>query len=136
MNKKDLIAIRDFQEADKDFIFATWLRGLRYGNSWFELIDSVIYYKVYHDAIDFILNNPKITIKVACLKDDPEVILGYTVYKGPRLDWVFVKKAWRKIGIAKSLIPKDISSVTHITNVGLSILKKHKNVRFNPFDIN
>lgn len=135
MNKKDLIDIRDVVEADRGFIFATWLRGLRYGNSWFELIDSVVYFKVYHDAIEHILNKPNITIKVACLKEDPEVILGYSVYKDNRLDWVFVKKAWRSIGIAKSLVPPSVHTVTHITNVGLSILKKHQNVRFNPFDV-
>ena len=133
MNKKDLITIRDGKPEDQGFIFATWLRGLRYGNSWFELIESVVYFKVYHDFIESILLRPTTTIKVACLKDDPEVILGYAVYSGPTLHWVFVKKAWRSIGIAKSLVPTNTTIVTHMTNVGLSILKKHKNVHFNPF---
>lgn len=133
MNKKDLITTRDGTPEDHGFIFATWLRGLRYGNSWFELIESVVYFKVYHDLIENILGRPHITIKVACLKEDPEVILGYSVYSGTKLEWVFVKKAWRSIGIAKSLVPADTKVVTHMTNVGLSILKKHKNVVFNPF---
>lgn len=133
MNKTDLIATRDATPADSGFIFATWLRGLRYGNSWFELIESVVYFKVYHDFIESILNRPTTVIKIACLKDDPEVILGYSVYSGTSLHWVFVKKAWRSIGIARSLVPTNTTTVTHMTNVGLSILKKHKNVIFNPF---
>lgn len=133
--KKDLIATRDFNENDKSFIMATWLRGLRYGNDWFLAIDSTAYFKTYHRVLEQILSSPNETIKIACLKDDPDVILGYCVFKRERLDWLFVKKAWRGIGIAKQLIPSDIKVVTHITTVGRSILNKSPHIIFNPFSL-
>lgn len=135
MNKIDLIAQRDVKPEDFNFIFATWLRGLRYGNSWFEAIDTKVYFTIYHKIIEKVLLKPTTSIKIACLKDDIDVVLGYSIYEGTRLDWVFVKKAWRGIGIAKSLIPGDTQVVSHLTNTGLLMLKKHPNVAFNPFSL-
>lgn len=134
MNKLDLISIRDARPSDKSFIFATWLRGLRYGNDWFTLIDKDTYFQCYHKVLERILVSG-VTIKVACLLEDPEVILGYSVSKDSRLDWVFVKKAWRNIGLAKLLIPQDLKTVSHITQVGKAIIAKTPTVKFDPFNL-
>lgn len=133
VDKNNLVGIREGVEADRNFILATWLRGLRYGNEWFELIPKDVYFEFYQKVIETILSRPETSVKVACLKDDGDVILGYAVYSGNRLDWTFVKKEWRSIGIAKSLIPKEITTVSHITALGKSILRKHPELHFNPF---
>lgn len=132
VDKKDLITTRDRLPADTNFILATWLRGLRYGNDWFELIEPTAYFETYHKVIESLLAKPEVKVLVSCLKDDPEIILGYSVFEGPRLHWVFVKKPWRMIGIAKSIVPVETSIATHVTVIGRSIMQKHK-VVFNPF---
>lgn len=134
LNKDELVAFRGGTLEDASFIFSTWLKGLRFGNDWYGLIDSKAYFPFYHKIIEGILSKPNVAVKVACLKENPNVILGYSVYAGSRLDWVHVKKAWRNIGIAKDLTPNNIATVSHVTSVGRSILKKHNNVTFNPFD--
>ncbi len=138
LDKKDLFSIRGSVDADRNFILATWLRGLKYGNDWFHAIDSEAYYKHYQAVLQALLDRPTTEVKVACLKDDPDVILGYLVHKGPRIDWVFIKSAWRGIGIARSLIPPGAHTVTHLTKVGMIILKKHPELAltFNPFALN
>lgn len=133
VNKSDLVSIRDVLPGDKNFILATWLRGLRYGNDWFEAIDTEAYYKVYHAVIETLLSLPTTLVRVACLKDDAEVILGYCISSGVRLDWVFVKGAWRGIGIAKILVPAEISIVSHLTVAGKALLRKRPDIKFNPF---
>ncbi len=133
MNKSDLVTIRNTVNADRSFIFSTWLRGLRYGNSWFKLIDADSYYKHYHKVIEGLLQHPDTIIKVACLKEDSDVILGYVVYRNNILDYVFVKTAWRNIGIAKMLVPADFKIVSHLTATGQNMLKKYPGVIFNPF---
>ena len=87
----------------------------------------------YHKVAEALIKN--CLIKVACLKDDPEVILGYAILSKvhPAIHFFFVKIAWRGIGIARSLVPKDTHSATHLTKVGLSIIKKHPGIVFNPF---
>lgn len=137
MQKQELIAIRDVQADDKSFIFATLLRGIYYGDSWLSRIPKNIFMAEYHKVVDFMLQLPSTVIKVACLKDDPEVILGYAILgDSTRLHYVFVKKAWRGIGIAKSLVPPTVRVATHLTDVGISLLSKHPEVVFNPFALN
>ena len=135
MNKADLVAIRSVEPGDKNFIFSTWLKGLRYGNDWFGLIHQDCYYKAYHPIIERILSVAD--VKIACLKEDKDVILGYSVSRSIQgnivLDFVFVKSAWRNIGICRSLIPTNTVAVTHVTKVGRSMLEKHKHVIFDPF---
>lgn len=138
LQKNELLNIRDVRPSDKNFIYASWLRGAYYGDTWFGDIPKNIFMTCYHKVLETILSRPGIDIKVACLKEDPEVILGYAVVlntaPGPVLHWVFVKSAWRKIGIGKSLMPDGLTAVTHLTKVGKILLPKlpGKPV-FNPF---
>lgn len=134
MEKKDLISVRAYTPPDKNFILATWLKGLRYGNETFEFIQQDIYFEIYNRVIESILKRDEISVKVACLKDDPEVILGYSVFENKTVHWIFCKQAWRKIGIARMLLPEGFNRVTHITTAAKAILThKFPNVIFNPF---
>lgn len=133
IDRSQLVAIREGREADLPFIYSSWLKGLRYGNSWFNLIDQDIYFKTYHAVIDRLLNTPGVLVRVACLKDDADVILGFSVFSGTKLHWVFCKDRWRHIGLAKLLVPTNIDTVTHVTKTGVGLLEKRKHIKFNPF---
>lgn len=123
--------IRNAKETDKPFIYATWLRGLYHGNEWTSWVDKDIFFSKYHTVLERLLASS--VISVSCLEDDPDTIMGYAVFDSSqkRLHWVFVKKAWRKLGIAKSLIPKDIVEVSHLTALGKKLLPE--GIKFNPF---
>ena len=136
MDRTNLVKVRDYLPEDKNFIYASWLRGLYYGDAGFKDVPKDVFMQHYHDVLERILESPTIKVKVACLQDDHSVILGYAVVSdvSPTLYWVFVKAPWRKIGIAKSLIPEDLKTVTHMTALGKSILKKkYPAVVYNPF---
>jgi hypothetical protein len=132
--ERELILIRPYKAEDHNLVLSTWLKGLRYGNDWYKLIEQNAYYTNYHKAIEAILNVPTTQVLVASLRDDPDTILGYSVLNkdGSVLHWVFVKSAWRHIGIAK-LLSQNVKTVTHVTKAGVSILKNHPEVVFNPF---
>jgi GNAT superfamily N-acetyltransferase len=142
LDKQALIEVRNYRPADKNFIMATWLRGLYYGDSWFSQIPKAIFMEQYHAALEKFLLGQAVIIKIACLKEDPEVILGYSVSRNLQigeasisvLDWVFVKSAWRKIGIGKMLMPHRINACTHLTKSGQAIARqKLPDMIFNPF---
>jgi hypothetical protein len=135
LDKKDLVTIRPSRPEDKNFILATWLRGLYYGDSWFSQIPKDAFMAHYHTFLEALLNRPGVQVMVCCLKDDDDVILGYSVLGLDSLHWVFVKSAWRKIGIGRSLVPTNIKTVSHLTQVGRSLLRKVPGVAFNPFNI-
>ena len=136
------VTIRDYTALDRNFILATWLRGTYYGVELYTKIPKAIFMENYHRILEKFLATSGLIIKVACLKDDPEVVLGYSVSRSIQygeaniniLDWMFVKSAWRGIGIGKMLLPARLNACTHLTKSGQSILKqKMPDVIYNPF---
>lgn len=138
------MTIRKAEEGDISFIFRSWLMGAYHGNrpvkgvriplgapgDYLGSIDQDAFMKGYHSHIERMLGVSN--VQVACLRDNPDVILGYSVFQPGVLHWVFVKPDWRRIGIAKDLVPEDITTVTGFSRVG-EILRKKKKLPFNPF---
>lgn len=134
-NLDSLYVVRDYKQEDKSFIMATFLRGLYYGDSWFSLIPKDIFMDKYKVVIETLLVSPRVTIKVAVLPDDDNVILGYSIMSNDfqTVHWVFVKSVFRNKGIARSLLPKYPTAVSHLSKLGLTLLTKFQNVVFDPF---
>lgn len=132
---RGLYDIRPFRDNDKSFILATFLRGLYYGDSWFSLIPKSIFMDNYKHVIEAVVHSPKTLIGVACLKEDSDVIIGYSIMSMDckTIHWVYVKSAWRKQGIARSLLPQSPDTVTHLSALGKSLMLKFPNTIFNPF---
>lgn len=130
-----LFDIRNGNEKDKNFILATFLRGLYYGESFFSQVPKDIFMDKYKHVARALVDAPGVTIKIACLPEDQDVILGYSIVSNDSktVYWCFVKKAWRERGIAKSLLPKEPEYVAHLTALGESLLCKISNPKLNPF---
>jgi GNAT superfamily N-acetyltransferase len=129
--------IRDMVDSDKNFIYASFLKGLYYGDSWYSEIPKPVFMHYYKQFVQSLLDSPKVTVKIACLKEDQDVILGYSILSADYLviHWVFVKEKWRLKGIGRSLLPKYPSAVTHLSKLGRKLLIKYSTVIFNPFAI-
>lgn len=123
------IGKRKMEPEDLGFVYSTWLKSLYFGNSWFHQIDKVIFFKKYAKVIDDIIRCS--SVDVACFVDQPDVIIGYCVHFGPTLHWIYVKKAWRQIGIASLLIPEKITTISHMTKIGKQLKKEEW--KFDPF---
>lgn len=130
-----LYSIRDFKESDRSFIMSTILRGLYYGESHFSEIPKDIFMKHYHPYISAMPTSPNLTTKVACLPDDPDTIIGYSIVTkdNDNIVFVFVKGPWRQKGVGKSLVPKNPRYVGHLTKLGRALLSKVGNPQFQPF---
>lgn len=132
-----LYDIRDGAAEDVNFILATFLRGMYYGDSWYSQIPKDIFMQNYKVVAEALLRSPKTVVKVACLKDEPNVILGYSLLSADyqTIHFVFVKNVWRKRGVARSLLPKHPVAVTHLTRLGKDLLPKLEQTIFNPFAV-
>lgn len=128
MNKQELITYRMAQPGDIAFIFSAWLRGLRYGNKKFKSVPSRLYFTEMHKMIEIVLKHRDTVVNVACLISDPDTILGYSVTSPYTLHWVFVKKAWRGIGIGTDLVPRDIKVLTNVTELIRPALEANKGI--------
>lgn len=123
------LKIREGVADDLLFILRTWASGLYYGNDFYKKIDKTDYFEKYPIILQNLIGRS--SVHVACLSEDPDIIVGYVVFTSNVLHYVYVKKAWRKLGVAKSLLPKEVNVCTHLTKVGASLLPK--GWVFNPF---
>lgn len=122
---------RKASATDIPLLYAAWLKGLYYGNPFMNEIDKEVFFKNYKPVVTNIMLN--CTVEVACLEDEPDVVVGFIVYKLNVLHWVYTKRNWRKLGVSKLLMPQGIDTVTHLTRIGKSL--KPGNWKFNPFVI-
>jgi len=115
---------------------ATLLRGLYYGGSVFSDMKKQKFMSRYQVIAEQLVAKNEGSIKIACLKEDSSVILGYAIVNndGTVLHFVFCKKPWRGIGVIKDLVPNTVTTVTHLTKTGMSILKK-KQLEYDPFSL-
>ena len=135
LDKADLILIRPYNADDRNFILATFLRGLYYGGFFYSEMEKSTFMKNYHPIAEKLITISKIT--VACDKTAPDVIYSYIMINPSEtaVHFTFTKAAWRKIGLAKSLVPLSIETVSHLTKQGLSILRKYPTLKFDPFTL-
>lgn len=118
----------------QNMVYSKWLRSLRYGNDYFKLIDSAVYYDAYHRYIKTVLHRTNSIVRLAVLSDDMDVVLGFSISEKQILHYCHVHKDNRKQGIARSLVPFKVKAITHITKTGLSIWSsKLPTAIFNPF---
>lgn len=134
-NDRDGYEIRAYKPSDFNFIAATFLRGLYYGETAFSDMPKKAFMTNYKPIIEALV--AKHDVWVACLKEDHDIILGYSIVSKDftTINWVFVKKPWRNRGIARSILPQYPITVTHLTALGKSLLHKFKDCVYDPFKI-
>lgn len=144
------IQIRKFIDPDTDFIYSSWLNSYKNDSSFARKIARSIFFKWHQKIVKIILSRPSTTISIACFDEMPEVILGYMIHEKQKEDedekdiihFVYVKKDYRKQGIAKLLIESQSihlneSLFTHFTDTlyDLKIKEKHPKFMYDPYRI-
>lgn len=118
----NIIARAYSADTDQAFVYTTWRNGMYYGSKEMKKRDPKIAFKELTREIKDILKNA--TVRIACLEESPDVIVGYVVFTNKHLDWVYVKEEFRKQGVASLMVPKGILTVTpRITKIGQAIFK-------------
>lgn len=130
------IHIRGLDKGDVNYIYSTWLNGFYFGST--RPKNPATKNTEFHfqnEVVKTILDNPNTFVAIACLRSEPDVIIGYSVFEtkdnSVTLHWVFVKEAWRRLGVATMIVPKEVNEVTHLTKLAKAI-KPHK-WNYNPF---
>lgn len=135
IKKSELISYRKASVNDTNFILSSWIQGLYHNKTAFSDMEKDTFMKIYNVVLKFLIDELNPNILIACLRDEPDAIIGYSVLSASQtsVHWVFVRKSWRGIGIAKDLVPKTVIHATHLTACGRDIIKKQGIIKFNPF---
>lgn len=117
-----------------NFVISKWSRSYRYGNDYIKLADSNAYFATYSAYIIRLLDQLSTNVRIACLADDTDVALGFSVTRGQILDYVHVHKDCRRHGIGTLLVPEDVKTFTHLTRTGMKLWStKLPDAIFDPF---
>lgn len=134
----DFIEVRPAKLEDLDFIYATWLKSYRHASQFAKKLTNKVFFEMHHKVIDNFVARGGL-VQVAHPKGEPDVILGYICYEAtmPLVQYVYVKKTFRKMGVARALykttnIP-DNGIFTHWTTDTDWIIKKLENLTYNPY---
>lgn len=137
--------IRAVQGDDIPFIYSTWLKSYRNDSGIGLSVRKSVFFENYRLILDKILQENTTKVLVACKPDEPNVIFGYLVADPSEnvLHYVFVKEAFWRLGIAKSLFKQLFPSsgsvfITHLTRTAssLEILSGYEEIgkfTYNPF---
>lgn len=127
---------RPYKHSDINFIHNSW--GLSYfqGGGNYVLLTPQEFHEFHRPIRDKILNSPRVAIIVACAKEDPELIIGYSIVEKPKesngliLHYVYTKQAFKREGIATELIKRSCVErpilYTHSTIIAGKIINKFK----------
>lgn len=103
MDDTSIVVLRHFQkDQDSPFIYATWRNSWYYGLKTKPKESPQLSFIKKTAEIKEVLEIAKVII--ACLEDSPEIIIGYAISTGNELNWIYVKKDYRKKGIGKLLM--------------------------------
>jgi ribosomal protein S18 acetylase RimI-like enzyme len=126
-----MFKIREGAPSDYNLIIGTFLNGVKYGSSYFKSIDDDAFFHNYTKFVEYVTFNSD--VKICCLEEDEDVIVGYVLSKGEVIHWIYTKPAFRKLGVANSLLAEISPTTTPTyTKVGYIIAKK-KNIKLNPW---
>lgn len=117
------VVVRDFLESDRPFIFSSWRNSSFFGVPHGTRPEAAGFFARKTREIGQILAR-NARVRIACLEDDPQLIIGYSVSTARHLEWIYVKDGFRKQGIGQLLFPKDTETVSaHMTKIGAAIAK-------------
>lgn len=137
------IQTRNVSESDKPFVFSSWLRHYKNRSYFAKRIRNSIFYKWHHLIVERALSADTSVAMIAHPEGEPDVILGFVVGEktqdGDVLHFVYVKPAFRKMGIGRHLIKKagliDANYFTHWTFDIEDLLSKLPNLNYDPYRI-
>lgn len=85
-------------------------------------IDPKKLYRMHHRLVDELL--PRSTVLVAVLRRMPDAGIGFAVFEGPELHYVFVAPDSRRAGIGRQLaLHTRCSTASHVTPEGARLLR-------------
>lgn len=136
------IALRPATSEDMPFFYSATLQSHFYSSPSCSNVLPSIYYPEHKKTLQRLLERPSIFLTIACLKDDPQVILGFMLSEAREnvLHYMYVKRAFRRFGVARELmkalgIELRRANVSHWTDdmADIQRTKRYPELTYNPY---
>lgn len=118
LRAQDGIVLRPAEAGDRNYVLSSWLRSHR-SDSGQARRQGPDYWERHHRVVEALLG--RAATMVACWSDDPDVIIGWACTEDRTVHYVYVRKEFRRMGIARMLLEPMLREAgvqyTHTTNV-------------------
>ena len=108
-------------KTDLPIIYSTWRNALWFDQKERDESRAKEFYSLATAQIKKLLSLPDTHVRIACAKNEPDFIAGYSVMTGNHLEFCYTKIDYRKKGIAKLLTKGFTSVATPGTKIGRAI---------------
>lgn len=110
--------IRPMLDTDLNFVLSTWLKSYyeeqkRNGSKGVIYPKDDVFFQGHQAKIKEILKTAECSIATA--PDDDSQILGWACFEKGIVHYIYVKQVFRKLGVAKRLMPAQVNSYSHHT---------------------
>lgn len=104
---------------DYNFVARAWIDAFRYSSNRLKRVEPTLFNNFCHKVVRRILQRAE--VRVAAPPDDPLTVYGFAVLElarnPPLIHMTFVRKAWRRMGIATALLSGVDINACHWTTV-------------------
>lgn len=143
MIPKEAVVVRKFIETDEAFVYSTWLRNYKHSSYFAKRIRPHTFFKGHWNVVNHLLAKPTVIVFIAHPKEDEETILGYLACEladKPIVHFIFVKDAFRNMGIATALfehakIDPNNMFFTHWTIPVDDFMNKYGDMIYDPYKL-
>lgn len=99
------LELRPMRDTDRHFVLNSWLKSYAAksadardytGAAW--RLFSRDYVQVVRDLLE------RSTVVVACLREEPDSVIGWFAVEGDAIHYVLVKPRWRRLGVARWML--------------------------------
>lgn len=124
-----MIDTRRATSDDLRFVRDSWFESYRRGGFAPE-IGFDLFSEGHRHVIDCLTVDA--TVRVAYALNAPDEIVGWVCHGKDVVHYVYVKSAYRKLGIAEALVNTGFKFYSHQTRAGIQLAKKY-GFRYNPY---
>lgn len=113
-----MLILRPSRTNDINFVYSSWLKCYREDSPLTKYTRRRLFFEGHQKILDGLLASPQVQVIVACDGEEQDLIYGYLAYEPGVLHFIYVKEAFRKMGIAKQLMSKlDLENfkISHLT---------------------
>lgn len=104
------VLLRPLAEGDVNFVLNSWLKS--YEDSGWTKVAGKAYWKGHRIAILRLIRSAHVVI--ACDPEDHDTILGWACTNGRYVHYVYVKRAFRRYGLAKRLLADHVKMLSPV----------------------
>lgn len=105
------LLIRGLDKEDEAFVYATYLRHHWFAKTNKTTLPKDTFMRLLHNRLEILIEEGR--VEIASLNDDPSVIIGYSIIESAAKTFVYIKKAFRNLGIEQLLTERNLTNEKH-----------------------